>query len=83
MNLKDPYAPAMLGLYTLLVFDAKRCHRLCFCNQGASAMDLHQAPSVMTFKKRLRHTYSKDTIIPETENTSALTGYKIKKALYK
>ena len=35
-------------------------------------MDLRQAPSVMTFKKI-------PIQIPETENTNALTGYKIKK----
>ena len=28
MNLNDPYAPAMLGLYTLLVLDTKRCRTL-------------------------------------------------------
>ena len=43
-------------------------------------MDLRQAPSVMTFKKR---PIQKTLLFPETENTSALTGYKIKKALYK
>ena len=74
MNLKDPYAPAMLGLYTLLVLDTKSWTQrgdFDFAIKGprlrnSLPMDLRHTPSFMASKKKLktdllkRHYYSRD-----------------------
>ena len=56
MNLKDPYAPAMLDTVSV---GRKEVSDFDFAIKGprlwnSLPMDLRQAPSVMTFKKRLK-----------------------------
>ena len=71
MNLKDPYASAMLALYFTASVERKEVSDFDFAIKGprlwnSLPMELCQAPSVMTFKKRLktylvkRHYYSRD-----------------------
>ena len=89
LNLYEPKRPLCSSyagpLYTVCV-GRKEVSDFDFAIKGprlwnSLPMDLRQAPSVMTFKKDMP--IQKTLLFPETENTSALTGYKIKKALYK